>query len=97
MYPVNSWGTMYPGNENCTVPTPGQQHGFSKEIQCHVRSYSFLLQITRADIRPQVKWTVSLLIANDLFNLPQGFEWVDLCFRYVYIDSDNANVIMGMH
>ena len=28
-------------------------------------------QITKSDIRPQVKWAVSLVIADDHFNLPQ--------------------------
>ena len=36
--------------------------------------YTFLnLQITRSDIRPHVKWGVSLVTAYDYFNLPQGF------------------------
>ena len=30
------------------------------------------LHITRADIRPQVKWIVNLVIADGRFNLPQG-------------------------
>ena len=34
------------------------------------------LQITRSDIRPHIKWAVSLVIAYGHFNLPQGFVWV---------------------
>ena len=35
------------------------------------------LQIARSDIRPHVKWAVSLVIADDKINiLPQGFVCV---------------------
>ena len=34
------------------------------------------LQITRSDIRPHTKWTVSLMIAYGHFNILQGFVWV---------------------
>ena len=34
------------------------------------------LQITRSDIKPHIKWAVSLLIAYGQFNFPQGFMWV---------------------
>ena len=34
------------------------------------------LQITRSDVRPHIKWDVSLVIAYGHFNLPQGFVWV---------------------
>ena len=34
------------------------------------------LQITRSDIRPHIKWAVSLVIAYGQFNFPQGFMWV---------------------
>ena len=37
------------------------------------------LQITRSDIRPHIKWAVSLVIAYGHFNLPRGFVWV--CMR----------------
>ena len=41
--------------------------------------HTFLnLQITRSDIRPHIKWAVSLVIAYGHFNLPQGFVWVGL-------------------
>ena len=57
----------------CCLMTPG----LSKDLQCHVRPYSLLcLQITSADVRPQVKWASNLVIANGLFNLPLGYVWV---------------------
>ena len=58
----------------CCLMTPG----LSKDIRCHVRmTILFLnLQITRSDIRPHIKWAVSLMIAYGHFNLPQGFVWV---------------------
>ena len=31
------------------------------------------LQITRSDVRPYIKWAVSLVIAYGHYNLPQGF------------------------
>ena len=34
------------------------------------------LQITRSDVRPYIKWTVSLVIAYGHVNLSQGFVWV---------------------
>ena len=34
------------------------------------------LQIIRSDIRPDIKWAVSLVIAYGHFNLPQGIVWV---------------------
>ena len=33
------------------------------------------LQITTSDVRPHIKWAVSLMIAYGNINLPQGFEW----------------------
>ena len=33
------------------------------------------LQITKSDIRPHIKWSVSLVTAHGHFNLPQGFVW----------------------
>ena len=45
--------------------------GRRKDIQCHVGLYSFLgLQIIIADIRPQVKCDVNLVIADGHFHLP---------------------------
>ena len=38
--------------------------GFRKDIRCHVWPYFFLnLQTTRLDMRPHIKWAVSLMIA----------------------------------
>ena len=34
------------------------------------------LQVTRSDVRPHIKWVVSLVITYGHFNLPQGFVWV---------------------
>ena len=34
------------------------------------------LQIVRSDIRPHIKWAVSLVIAYGHFNLPRGIVWV---------------------
>ena len=34
------------------------------------------LQITISDIRPHIKWAVSLVTAYGHFHLPQGFVWV---------------------
>ena len=42
------------------------------------RTLFLSLQITKADIRPQVKWAVNLAIADSHFNLPQGFVWVNI-------------------
>ena len=48
-----------------------------KDIQCCGCSYYFpWLHITKSDIRPQVKWAVSLMITNDHFTPYQGFVWV---------------------
>ena len=40
--------------------------------------HTFLnLQITSLDIRPHIKWAVTLVIfAYGHFNLPQGFVWI---------------------
>ena len=48
------------------------------------------LQITKSDIRPQVKWAVNLVIADIHFNLPQGFVWVP---KRVF--SDRADKLTG--
>ena len=39
------------------------------------------LQITRSEIRPHIKWAVTLVIAYGHFNLPRGFVWV--CSHFV--------------
>ena len=36
------------------------------------------LQITRSNIRPYIKWVVSLVIAYGHINLLQGFVWVNI-------------------
>ena len=36
------------------------------------------LQITGSDIKPHIKWDVSLVIAYGHFNLPPGFVWACL-------------------
>ena len=47
--------------------------GLSEDTQYHVRPHSILcLKMTKSDIRPQVKWAVSLVIAEGPFNLPRG-------------------------
>ena len=38
------------------------------------------LQIVRSDVRPYIKWAVSLVFAYSHFNIPLGCEWV-------YMDS----------
>ena len=44
-----------------------------------IYDHNFLnLQITRSDIRPHIKWAVSLGTAYGDFNLPQGFVWVNI-------------------
>ena len=40
------------------------------------RTTFLCLQITKSDIRPQVKWAVSLVIAAGYFNIRQGFVWI---------------------
>ena len=58
------------------------QLGLSKDIWCHVGSYSFVyLQITKSDIRPHVKWAVRLVIAYGRFKSSSkglcGYLWVN--------------------
>ena len=56
-------------------------HGFSKDIRCPIELHSFVcLQVTRTDIRPQVKYDVSLVIADSRLVFSRG-----LC-EYVGID-----------
>ena len=64
----------------CYLMTPGLMY-----------DHNFLnLQITRSDIRPRIKWAVSLVIAYGHFNLPQGIVWVCMgwhthCTRVWYV------------
>ena len=55
--------------------------GLRKDVQCHVWPYSFpSLQITTADIRPNIKWTVNQVTADGHFNLFGslcGYVWVN--------------------
>ena len=39
------------------------------------------LQITKSDIKQQVKWAVNLVIIDGHFNLHQGFVWV--CTHFI--------------
>ena len=57
----------------CCLMTPGLR----KDIRCHCMTILFFLnlEITRSDIRPHIKWAVSLVITYGHFNLPQGFVW----------------------
>ena len=56
--------------------------GLSKDIECHVRPYSFLrLQITKSDIRPHEKWAVGLVIADGHLIFLRGlcrYAWVNM-------------------
>ena len=36
------------------------------------------LQITKLEIKPQIKWAVSLVIADGHFNIPHGFVCVNI-------------------
>ena len=52
-------------------------HLISERVFGAKYDHTFLnLQITRSDIRPHIKWPVSLVIAYGHFNLPQGIVWV---------------------
>ena len=65
--------------KNCCLLTPG----LCKDILCHVWSCSFVcLQNTRADIRPQVKWAVSLMIAYGPLYSSSG-----VCVGYVQANA----------
>ena len=53
------------------------KHGTNKDFLSHVGRYSFLCSpIAKLHIGPQVKWTVSLVIADGHFNLTRGLVWV---------------------
>ena len=43
------------------------------------------LQITRSDIRPHIKWAVSLVIAYGHFNTPQGFVYKSITWTMVWV------------
>ena len=49
------------------------------------------LQIIRSDIRPDIKWAVSLLIAYGHFNLPQGIVWVCMSSHTHFITPNGTD------
>ena len=53
----------------CCLMTPGLN-----------KNFFLCLQITTAEIRPQAKYSINLVIVDDHFNLPQRFVWV--CMGY---------------
>ena len=58
------------------------------------------LQIIRSDIRPYIKWAVSLVTAYGHFNLPQGFVWVCISLHTLLpsrleTDLDMINCVNG--
>ena len=59
------------------------------------KDHTFLnLQITRSDIRPHIKWAVSLVIAFGHSDLPQVFSWI--CVGYITVlTSSPLRVIIG--
>ena len=64
----------------CCLMTPG----LCKGIRCHVWPHFFIkLQMSRADIRPHIKWVVSLVIAYGHFDFPQRFVWVCMWVRNI--------------
>ena len=72
------WNTWNPGGKKvwfglvwCCLMAPD----LSKDICCRVWPTFSELQITRSDIRPHIKWAVSLVIAYGQFNFPYGFMW----------------------
>ena len=57
--------------------------GLSKDIRCHVWPYvSINLQISRSDIRPHIKWAVSLVILHMVTSIFLwglcGYIWVNI-------------------
>ena len=75
-------------------------NGLCEDIQCHVWPYYFLcLQITNSDIMPQVKWAVSLVLADTYFNISQEFVWVRLwCVTiWVHYGSQNLSLFKNEH
>ena len=57
--------------------------------------HTFLnLQITRSDIRPYIKWTVSLVIAYSHFDFPQGFVWVRMAQHTHFITPEEVREVL---
>ena len=80
----NAASSFFPINHNqviglCCLMTPG----LSKDIQCHVWSYFYKqVQISRSDIRPHIKWAVSLVILHMITSIFLralcGYIWVNI-------------------
>ena len=63
----------------CCLMTPG----LSKDIRCHVWPYFYKqVQISRSDIRPHIKWAVSLVILHMVTSIFLralcGYIWVNI-------------------
>ena len=69
----------------CCLMTPGLSITFGVMFD-----HTFFLksQITRSDIRPHIKWAVSLVIAYGHFNLPQGFVWACMGSHTYFINPE---------
>ena len=77
----------------CCLMTPGLR----KDIWCHVWPYYYLyLQITKSDMRPQVKWAVSLVIAHDDVNLSLEFKLVCLG-QHTYFIAPEGNIFFKVY
>ena len=59
------------------------------------------LQITRSDVRPHIKWAVSLVIAYGHFNLHQGFVGryglTYLLYRPQGMQSEGLPFVLSVH
>ena len=85
--------------------------GLSKDIQCHVRPWSicYACKSSRADIRLQVKWSVSLVIADGNFLIFLDdlceFVWVNIINTVWHIQISslmlwevvNSSVVFYLH
>ena len=69
-----------PWSSLCCLVTPG----LSKGILCHVWPYFFYkqVQISRSDVRPHIKWAVSLVILHMVTSMSLqglcGYIWVNI-------------------
>ena len=43
----------------------------------------------QSDMKSQLKWTVSLVMADDHFKLPQGFVWVCVSQHTCFITTES--------
>ena len=57
--------------------------------------YDHTFSKTRSDIRPHIKWTVSLVIAYGHFNLPQGLMWVYNGLTYLLNHPRGESCLVG--